>query len=124
MIIHQYSDTDIAISRLHEAGFDIQAEDPAAHFGGVCLLVTSLAWCTYSVLASYAQRIDVPVEDMTMRLKWRLAQKPTRIAAIDMQVRWPQLPESRLDAAMRAAALCTVHNTLKDSVEIETLIEN
>lgn len=115
--------TDISVSQLHEAGFDIDSQDPEAQFGAIHMCVASLAWCTYSVLASYGQRIDAGVEDMRIRLQWRFVERPHRIGHIDMVIHWPQVPESRLDAAMRAAAMCTLHNTMMHGLEIDTSIE-
>ena len=121
--IIQHSDTDISVSLLHQPGFDISSEDSEAHFGAIHMCVASLAWCTFSVLASYGQRIETPATDMTIRLQWNYAQRPYRIEKIKMAIHWPQVPESRLDAAMRAAALCTLHNTMMHGLEIDTSIE-
>ena len=123
MKITQHHDTDISVSLLHEPGFDIHSEDPQAYFGAVHMCVVSLAWCTFSVLASYGQRIDAGVQDLSMRLRWSYAERPRRIDKVDMAIHWPQVPEARLDATMRAAALCTLHNTLQRGLEIETSIE-
>jgi hypothetical protein len=118
-----HTDTQISVTRLHEAGFEIESLDPEVHAGAIHLCVTSLAWCTYSVLASYGQRIEAGTDDMTVRLNWKYAERPHRIGHIDMTIHWPQVPESRLDAAMRAAAMCTLHNTLQHGAEIDTMIE-
>ena len=61
---------------------------------------------------------------MRVDLTWRYAEKPHRIGHIDMKIHWPRVPESRIDAAMRAAAMCTLHNTLTHDVEIDTSIES
>jgi len=116
------SDTDIFLSRLHEEGFDVSSDDPALHFGAMGTFATSLAMCTFAVLASYAQRVDVGVDDLTIGMSWGYGEKPHRIKQLDMDIRWPEVPESRLDAAMRAAATCTLHRTLEHSVEVETMI--
>ncbi len=119
-----HTDTRISVSRLHEAGFEFDSQDPAVHSGAVHLCVASLAWCTYSILASYGQRIEAGTDGMTVDLAWRYAEKPHRIGHIDMTIHWPQVPETRMDAAMRAAAMCTLHKTLLHGVEIDTTIEH
>ena len=123
MKIALHTATDISVSRLHETGFEIDSQDPDVQLGAIHMCVASLAWCTYSMLASYGQRIDAGVGDMSIRLQWRYAERPHRIGHIDMAIHWPEVPESRLDAAMRAAAMCTLHNTLQHGLEIDTTIE-
>lgn len=118
-----HNDTELSVSRLHEPGFDIDSSDSDLALGALQLCIVSLAWCTYSLLASYGQRIDAPADEISLRLRWRYAERPHRVAHVDMAIHWPQIPESRLDAAMRAAASCTVHNTLQHGLEIETQIE-
>lgn len=122
MHIELHSDNDLSISHLHEPALTLSASED--HYGGVQMLAVSLATCTYAVLASYAQRVAAGTETMCFRMKWQYAEKPKRIAAIDMDIVWPDLAEDRLDAAQRAAHMCTVHNTLKDCVDIETFIHN
>jgi uncharacterized OsmC-like protein len=123
MEIHIVSATEIKLYRLQESGFTIHADDPELHFGSIQMFITSLAQCTFSVLASYGERFGTSADDITIRMQWTYAERPRRrIAAISMQVHWPSLPESRLDAATRAARYCTLHNTLQEGLEAETLV--
>ncbi len=122
MNIKLISDTEIFLSRLHEEGFDVSSDDSALHFGAMETFVTSLAMCTFAVLASYAKRIDAGIDGLTMGMSWGYGEKPHRIKQLEMDIGWPEIPESRLDAAMRAAATCTLHRTLEHSVEVETMI--
>ncbi len=117
------NDTDLSVSQLHQSGFDVDSADPAVQLGAIHLCIASLAWCTYAVLASYGQRIDAATDDLSIRLRWGYVERPHRLGRIDMAIHWPQVPESRLDAAMRAAASCTLHNSLQHGVEIDTSIE-
>lgn len=123
MKIVLHTDTELSVSRLQEPGFETDSVRPDLSLGAIQLCIVSLAWCTYSVLASYGQRINAPVDDLSLRLCWRYAERPHRIGHIDMAIHWPQVPESRLDAAMRAAASCTLHNSLQHGLEIDTSIE-
>ncbi|MHB8472012.1 MAG: OsmC family protein [Gammaproteobacteria bacterium] len=123
MKIVLHNDTDLSVSHFPQNGFDIDSVDPQVHFGAMHLFVASVAWCTYAVLASYGQRIDAATDDLSIRLRWGYVERPHRLGRIDMAIHWPQVPESRLDAAMRAAASCTLHNSLQHGVEIDTSIE-
>jgi uncharacterized OsmC-like protein len=121
--IQLISDTEIYLSHLYKEGFEVSSDDPELHFRAMETFVTSLAMCTFSVLAGYGQRTDIGVDDLTIRIKWGYAEKPHRIEKIDMDIRWPEIPEAKLDVAMRAAATCTLHRTLEHSVEVETMID-
>ena len=116
--------TEMELSELHRQGFDILSDDQDTGFGSMQMFTASVALCTFSVLAAYGQRFDAGAEDIVIRLIWHYAERPYRIADIDMKIHWPSLPESRLDAATRAAHHCTLHNTLQQCVEIDTLVDN
>lgn len=118
-----HSDTDMTLRGLDEQGVELAGGNPELHFGAMQMFVSGLAMCTYNVLATYGERFDVGGNGITIRVQWTYDQKPYRIAHIDMNVRWPRLPEKRLDAAMRVAAMCTLHNTLQQSVEVDTMVD-
>jgi uncharacterized OsmC-like protein len=121
--IELHGETDLSVSEMHLPGVEIIGETEALHYSALKMFVASLAWCTWAVLATYGERIDAAIDDLHFRMRWRYAEKPTRISNVSMDITWPSLPESRLDAAMRAAAMCTVHNTLHHDVEIDTNVE-
>jgi uncharacterized OsmC-like protein len=123
MKIEIKNEVEIWLSHLHEAGIEIAREDPELYFGSMQMFVTAIALCTFSVLASYGERFGTPAEGITVGMKWDYAQRPFRISKIDMDIRWPNLPQSRLDAATRAAQQCTLHNTLHHDVDVETLVQ-
>ena len=123
MNIRLVGDTEIRLSQLHVEGFEISSDNPELHYGALQTFVTSLAMCTFAMLASYGQRIGAGVENLTFVMKWTLCERPRRIEHVDMDIRWPEIPESRLDAAMRAAATCTLHRTLQHAVEVDTVID-
>ncbi len=122
MEIHLHQETALTLRRMHEPVLEVVADSEALHYGAMQMFVSSLALCTFAVLASYAERIQAGVEDLEMRMEWRYEERPRRIGYIEMRIRWPQLPESRLDAAARAAAMCTLHNTLHHTVDIDTVV--
>ena len=124
MKVHVKSETEIELTKLHQDGFDIVADDPALHFGSMQMFASSIAMCTFSVLASYGRRFDAESDDITIGLTWAYAERPYRMEVLAMDISWPQLPESRLDAATRAARHCTLHNTLQHGLEVETMVQN
>ncbi len=123
MKIQLHSDTELSLSQLTADAIEIAADNPLLHYGAMQMFIGALGWCTAKVLMSYGERIQADTADLSLRLKWGYAEKPYRIGHVDMQIRWPALPESRLDAATRAAALCTLHNTLKEGLEVDTVVE-
>ena len=124
MRIHIRSETEVDLSQLHEAGFEVSSEESAPAFGAMQMFAAAVAMCTHAVLASYGQRCGAPADGIRIRVRWRYAERPKRIESLDMDVRWPQLPDSRLDAATRAAHQCTLHNTLGHGVEVSTLVDH
>ena len=123
MKIHLHDGEDITFSDFDDPGFDIITDDPETHYSALQMFATSLALCTYSVLISYAEQIDTATHRLSIRVRWDYVEHPYRIGHIDMQLHWPELPESRLKAAERAASLCTLHNTLHNPPEIKTTVD-
>ena len=77
------------------------------------LLGGSLATCTFSVLSAWGSRAGFALDDLVLDVSWTFAEKPHRVDTLALDIVWPSLPASRLEAAKRAAALCTVHVTLE-----------
>jgi uncharacterized OsmC-like protein len=118
VIMHHSEDLELA--RFDESGLNIEAHDPDAHFSALQMFATSMGLCTFSVLAGYAEQSDTPTENLSVRMRWRYAEHPYRIGNIDMEIHWPELPSAKREAAERAAAKCTLHNTLQHPPEIAT----
>lgn len=123
MKIHLINDKQIEVSEFHQDAFDISLASEALYFGAMPMFVASLARCTFAVLENYAMRLDVESDTITMLLNWDYASQPTRISEIQMLICWPDLPASRLKAVQRAAHLCTIHNTINNCVNVETVVE-
>lgn len=87
------------------------------------LLAASLASCTYSVLHSYGGQAGIPLDSLAIEVSWDLAGDPFRVTSMDMILDWPALPPSRREAARRAAARCTIHNTLEHGSPVTTEIK-
>ncbi len=90
----------------------IEALSPEQSYSPFHMLASSLAYCTWSVLASWASHIEVDADDLIIEVRWSFAEKPHRVGEMALTYSWPSLPENRRAAAKRAAALCAVHATL------------
>ncbi len=124
MQIHVIDQTRIRMAAFEEEGMDITLESEALYFSAMHMFVAALGRCTFAVMEDYSMRLDVDTDDISIDLSWEYASKPTRISQIRMLIHWAELPDSRLKAVQRAAHLCTLHSTLHDCVEIETLVHN
>lgn len=86
------------------------------------LLAASLALCTWSVLASWAEQARLPAETLELVVRWEFGGDPVRVADVELRVEWPGLPAARRDAARRAAGQCTVHHTLEHGSRVTTRV--
>lgn len=75
------------------------------------MLASSLAYCTWSVMYSWAETTKLDASDLTMEVRWTFGEDPRRVAEIALTFDWPSLPPKRLNAAKRVAELCTIHTT-------------
>ncbi len=87
----------------------LSADQPYSPFH---MLASSLAFCTFSVLYAWGSQAGIPTDDLTLEVHWTFGDNPHRVDSISMSFNWPSLPTKRLDAARRAAELCTIHATL------------
>ena len=87
------------------------------------LLAGSLASCTALTLQSWAETSGIDMAPLSLHLTWEnVDERPKRIARIDMELRWPGLPEERVGTAERVADLCPIHATLKRATEVSRRI--
>jgi uncharacterized OsmC-like protein len=105
-----------------EGMLTIEAESAEHSYSPFHMLGSALAYCTFSVLYSWASNSDLDVSDLQIRVSWEFADQPHRVGSMQMQLAWPSLPENRRAAAQRAATLCAVHATLSHTVPIETAL--
>jgi len=115
-----YGESDLELSDFGSDAFEIESRNPEAHFAALQMFATSLALCTYSMLDSYGEQIDITGEAIRIRVRWHYAEEPLRVERIEMAITWPGLPPSRLEAAKRAAGHCTLHNTLARPPQVST----
>ena len=96
----------------------IEAPSADVTYSPFHMLASSLATCTMSVLLSWATHAGLPADDLTLDVRWRFADDPHRVSDIGVIFDWPSLPPSRVEAAKRVAAMCTVHATLSHPPDI------
>lgn len=82
------------------------------------MMAGALAYCTFSVMHTWAETANVDGNDLALEVHWTFADDPHRVEAYELRFEWPSLPVGRLDAARRVAELCTVHATLRHPPEI------
>ena len=90
----------------------IEAENAEQPYSPFHMLGSSLAVCTYSILASWASHANIDADALVIDVSWTFAETPHRVDAITLSFAWPTLPPERLNAAKRAALLCPIHATL------------
>jgi uncharacterized OsmC-like protein len=101
--------------RLEPTEGPMTIESPTAErqYSPFHMLGSSLAYCTFSVLHSWATHANLSIEGMTLDVTWKFStDDPKRVSDIALTFHWPSLPPARLAAAKRVAAMCTVHATL------------
>lgn len=91
----------------------IEAERADERYSPFHMLGSSLAYCTWSILASWASHAKIPTDGLVLDVSWRFVEAPHRIGSIALTFEWPELPPSRRAAAERVAAMCPVHVTLE-----------
>ena len=84
--------------------------------------VLSLARCTYSVLWVYGGRSDADPQSIEMTMFWEFEHEPTRFRQIVMDIYWPTLEEKKQKVAEKMATHCTIHNTIRNCVDMKTTL--
>ncbi|MEO7366616.1 MAG: OsmC family protein [Gemmatimonadaceae bacterium] len=101
----------------------IEAESADQLYSPFHMMASGLAFCTYSVLASWASNAKLESDDIVVDVRWTFAEDPHRIGDIALKIGWPSLPAPRRVAAERVAAMCAIHATLSHSPNIVTTVE-
>lgn len=100
----------------------IEAESKDQLYSPFHMLASGLAFCTYSVLASWATNAKLDADDIVVEVAWEFAEDPHRVGAMRMNIEWPSLPPQRQKAAERVAELCAIHATLMHSPTVDTVV--
>jgi uncharacterized OsmC-like protein len=95
-----------------EGPMSIEALSAEQSYSPFHMVAGGLAYCTWSVLYSWASHAKLEAGDLTVDVKWAFAEDPHRVGSYDVRFTWPSLPTNRLEAAKRVSEMCTVHATL------------
>lgn len=124
MKIIMHDEENLEFRQFSEPTFEVEPADPQLQYSALQMFATSLAVCTYSILTAYGEQANASTDNLSMSIKWNYSEDPFRVEHIDMDIHWPELPESRLKAAQRAASHCTLHHTLEHPPEVVTHVAN
>ena len=92
----------------------IEAPSADDQYSPFHMLASSMAYCTFSVMYSWATHTKQSADDLVIDVSWKFSEdEPKRVADIALTYAWPSLPEKKREAARRVAELCTVHATLR-----------
>ena len=101
----------------------IEAESEDQLYSPFHMLGSGLAFCTYSVLASWAGNAKLHSDDIVVEVRWQFVEDPHRLGNIQVAIQWPSLPAARAKAAERVAHMCAIHATLQHTPELSTTVE-
>ena len=100
----------------------IEADSADQLYSPFHMMASGLAFCTYSVLASWASNAKLESDDIAIEVRWTFVDNPHRVGDMQLMIEWPSLPDARKTAAERVAALCAIHATLMHSPTIATQV--
>jgi uncharacterized OsmC-like protein len=95
-----------------EGPMNIEALSAEQSYSPFHMLAGGLAYCTFSVLHSWASHARLSADDLTIDVQWTFADNPHRVGSMTVRFDWPSLPSNRLEAARRVSEMCTIHATL------------
>lgn len=99
----------------------IEALEPDEQYSPFHMLASSLAYCTWSVMYSWATNTKQSADDLVIEVSWKFSEdEPHRVSDIAMTYEWPSLPGKKSQAARRVAEMCTIHATLHHPPTITT----
>jgi uncharacterized OsmC-like protein len=97
-----------------EGPMTIEAVEADQQYSPFHMLASSLAYCTFSVMYSWATHTRQGADDLVIDVAWKFSEdEPKRVAELRLTWDWPSLPEKKHAAAKRVAAMCTIHETLQ-----------
>jgi uncharacterized OsmC-like protein len=99
----------------------IEALEPDEQYSPFHMLASSLAYCTWSVIYSWATHTKQSADDLVIEVSWKFSDdEPHRVSDMDMTWHWPSLPEKKRRAVNRVAEMCTIHATLHRPPSVST----
>lgn len=113
--------SDDAIRLVPDEGpMTIEAIEPDQQYSPFHMLASSLAYCTFSVMYSWATHTKQAVDDLAIEVRWKFSEEPKRVSELNLTYEWPSLPLNKQEAAKRVAAMCTIHETLHTPPAVTT----
>ena len=103
--------------RGHEIRSDMSVQDGGRDAGMAPaeMLAGSLGACIAMVVQGYCDTHGYTDGDVAVSLTVELADDPKRVSSLAVDVELPNgFPEDRMDVVRRVAALCPVHETLRN----------
>jgi uncharacterized OsmC-like protein len=90
----------------------VEASSAEMSYSPFHMLASGLATCTFSVLYSWATHAKIPIDDLSLDVRWKFGEDPHRVSDLTLIFDWPSLPANRVAAAKRVSEMCTIHATL------------
>ena len=90
----------------------VEASSAEMSYSPFHMLASGLASCTFSVLHSWASHAKIPIDDLSLEVRWKFGEDPHRVSDLAVTFDWPSLPVNRVAAARRVSEMCTIHATL------------
>lgn len=111
-------------------GHEIHVDQPVSDGGEdsaptpVELLVASLTTCVAHYARRYLKRHDLPTDGLAVDAEWEIVTGPARLGPVTIVLTVPAgVPDERLEALLKMASHCTVHNTLAQGLEVRITLE-
>jgi putative redox protein len=111
----------IQLKALDDPEFELEAVGGVS-FSPLHMLAGSLGTCTAAVLTGWARQAELGTSGLELQVTWDYVDDPYRVGRFEVDIHWPELPEERRAAALRAAEHCTVEQTLRHPPRIETRV--
>jgi putative redox protein len=121
----------VVVERRGDGWLEARARDVTIQVGraegslrSVELLLASLGSCMLGTMLAFAANADVPLEGVRLELTPTVAERPERLARIDMILRIEgDVEPRRLASLRRVAEHCKVHATLAHGPELTLAVE-
>ena len=102
-------------------GFEITSDDVS--ISPYHLLAGSLASCIALVVTPWAERAGLDPGPVTISIRWEhVGASDYRVKRMDVDLRWPGLPDFRKPVVERVAEACPIHATLISGTEISSRV--
>ena len=110
-------------------GHQIVADVPASKGGAdpapmpPDLLAASLGACVGIYAVNFCKKHDIATDGLVVHTDWEQESAPARIARLAVQIEVPAgVPEEKRAAFMRTVEACLIHNTLRQTPQIEVML--